>query len=201
MKLHRFGIILTLLGCLVLMTNSANAESKAVFGVKPGILVQSSYFGIDAKRWHPFAGIDLVAIAISEDNFDASASVWIPHFGTKLYLQDPWQAGKVAPYLQGDYFFSIASVKVDALESAEEEAVKEGLEFWGLGLAFGMEYYFSDHFAVGGEYGIRFLQDKVSEHSQTYDYGDGYTYEDKVNDEFSIAFRMNYAAISANFHF
>lgn len=201
MKSHRVGIMIGLMASLVLMVANVNAESKAVFGVKPGILIQSSYFGIDAKRWHPFAGMDLVAFAISEDEYDASASVWIPHFGTKLYLQDPWQAGKVAPYIQGDYFFSIASVNVDDYGSGEEELVEEVLEFWGLGLAFGMEYFFSDHFAVGGEYGIRFLQDKVDEHSETHYYGGGYSYEEHINDEFSVAFRMNYAAISANFHF
>lgn len=130
MKSLRVGIMIGLMASLVLMVGNANAESKAVFGVKPGILIQSSYFGIDAKRWHPFAGMDLVAFAISEDEYDASASVWIPHFGTKLYLQDPWQAGKVAPYIQGDYFFSIASVNVDDYDSGEEELVEEVLEFW-----------------------------------------------------------------------
>lgn len=192
-----FGLVIL----LVMFGGTASAETKAVFGVKPGILIQSSYFGISANRWQPFAGLDVVAFAISEDNYDASASVWIPHFGTKLYFEDPWQEGKVAPYIQGDYFFSLASVSVDGYESGEEDLVKEVLEFWGLGLAFGMEYYFSDNFAVGGEYGIRFLQDKVSEHSETYNYGGGYTYEDRLNDEFSVAFRMNYAAISANYHF
>lgn len=201
MATNRIGLSLSLLLLLVCSVGTVSAESKAVFGVKPGILIQSSYFGIQGKRWQPFAGMDLVAFAISEDQYDASASVWIPHLGAKLFFQDPWQAGKVAPYIQGDYFFSIANVSVDSYDSDEEDLVTEVLEFWGVGLAFGMEYYFSDQFAVGGEYGIRFLQDKVDEHSNTVYYGNGYSYEDRLNDEFSVAFRMNYAAISASFHF
>ena len=177
------------------------AASDLVFGVKPGVLIQSSYFGLDKEQWQPFIGLDMVAVSIKADDYDASGAVWIPHLGTKYFFRPTWEAGKVAPYLQFDYFFSLASVSVDNFSTEEEDMVDDVLEFWGFGLAFGAEYYFSESFGVGGEYGFRYLHDKVAEHSETVEYYPGETYEDRLNDEFSVAFRLSYAAITASYHF
>jgi hypothetical protein len=131
----------------------------------------------------------------------------------------------VAPYFLGDFFFSMASVKVDDVEPEEEELMEDILQFWGLGLAFGGEYYFSDGFSVGGEYGIRYLKNSVAEHTMEVGYGYDVTWKGpekaakgnveldeldspsqdpavyQLNEEFSFAFRITYVAISVNFHF
>ena len=123
----------------------------------------------------------------------------------------------------GDFFFSIASVQVDNLETEEEEFIEDILQFWGLGLAFGGEYYFSESFSVGSEYGIRYLKNNVAEHTMETEFDivwkgpekvtkgnvnldelDGPSQDPairQVNEEFSFAFKITYVAISVNFHF
>lgn len=191
------------LATLLLVAFDGNSvyASDVVFGVKPGVLIQSSYFGLDEDPWQPFVGLDMVAVSIKQDAYDASGAVWIPHLGLKHFFRPAWEPGKVAPYVQVDYFFSVASVSIDDYSSAEEDLVDDVLEFWGFGLAFGAEYYFAESFSVGGEYGFRYLHDKVDAHSETYESYSGYTYEDQINDEFSLAFRVSYAAMTASFHF
>jgi hypothetical protein len=188
--------------CCCFVGNVLGAEKSAtVFGVKPGMMVQSSYFGIGFNRVAPYIGLDWVGIAESGEGNDMSASLFIPHLGAKLYLRDYRLANTVTPYLIGDFFFSLPSVSVDGYTSEEEDYVKDLMSFKGIGVGFGTEYFFTENFSVGGEYGIRYLHNGVKEHEQTYHdyyYGD---YVDTINEKFSIAFKLTYAAISANFFF
>jgi len=193
--------------CLILATASIASAGKPqfMFGVKPGMLIQTSYFGLSYNRLEPFVGLDWVAVSVNSDGGDVAGSVFIPHFGSRWYLKSKGAQHAIAPYLLGDVFFSLASVKVEGAASEEEAAIKDLLEFWGMTLGFGTEYYFSDKFSVGGEWGLRLLFDKVSEHSKEEEwqdyYGDTHTYREKVNDEFTVAFRVTYAAVSLNYHF
>lgn len=189
--------------CLLLVAViTASAEKpKFMFGVKPGMLIQTSYFGLSYERFEPFIGLDWVAVSVSSDDGDVAGSVFIPHFGSRLYLKPKGTAHAIAPYLLSDVFFSLAAVKIDGAAAEEEDAIKDFLEFWGVTLGFGTEYYFSNKFSIGGEWGLRLLYDKVEEHTKTEESWNGYTYKEKVNDEFSIAFRVTYAAVSLNFHF
>jgi hypothetical protein len=186
--------------CLSASQASAELRGK-VFGVKPGMTIQSSYFGLEFTRLQPFIGLDWVGVAVTSDDNDVSASVFIPHLGTKLFLSNYGVEHTVAPYFLGDWFFSTASVNADQATGAVENAVKDVLEFWGLGFGFGAEYFFSESFSVGGEYGVRYLHDKVDEHSDTYEYSPGYPSVQKVNNEFTLAFKVTYAVLSVNYHF
>jgi hypothetical protein len=194
--------------CLLLSIFLFAAGSRAdttttrfAFGVKPGIMMQSSSFGLAYPRWQPYAGIDWIGIAVHVNGGDASASVFIPHVGVKYFLKPSEVKGHIAPYILGDLFFSLASVSMDGASGAEEEAAQDILEFWGLGIAFGAEYYFTDAFSVGGEYGIRYLHDSVDRHADTYPGYGGSSYEDEITDQFSVAFKVTYTAISVNYHF
>lgn len=196
-----FSTLLAAICLLLAAASTASAEKgKFMFGVKPGMLIQTSYFGLSYSRLEPFVGLDWVAVSVNSDDGDVAGSVFIPHFGSKWYLKAKGTEHAILPYFLGDVFFSLASVTVDGAAAEEEDAIKEFLEFWGMTLGFGMEYYFSDKFSVGGEWGLRLLYDKVSEHSKEEHWGD-YTYKEKVNDEFTVAFRVTYAAISLNYRF
>jgi hypothetical protein len=203
--LTRKFIALTVLAGSLLLGAAGSGASAAmrgkVFGVKPGMMIQSSYFGLEYPRLQPFVGVDWVGVAASSDDGDVSASIFIPHFGAKLFLKDYGAEKTIAPYLTGDWFFSLASVDADGVSSAEKDLIKDLLEFWGLGVGFGAEYFLSESFSVGGEYGLRYLHDKVDEHSETDTYAPGYGSTYKINNEFSLAFKVTYAVISANYHF
>jgi len=193
-----------------------------VFGVKPGMTVQSSFFGLAFNRFEPYVGIDWVAISVDAEGSDVSGSVFIPHIGSKLYLKSRPLERAVIPYFLGDVFFSLASVSIQGFDTEEEDMVKDILQFWGLGLGFGAEFYFTESFSVGGEYGLRYFHDHVDapEQESHYYYNEVWkgndrvsksnveldqpissTQVDAVNDEFSFAFKVTYVAISLNFHF
>jgi hypothetical protein len=172
-----------------------------VFGVKPGMLIQSSYLGIGFQRVMPYLGFDWVGLKVDTDDNDLSASLLIPHLGAKLYLKDYREAKTVAPYILGDIFFSLPSVSADNASSDEEEFAEDMLGFWGVGLGFGAEYFFSKNFSVGGEYGIRFLNNGVEERKERHEDPYWGPHEHTLNEEFSIAFKLSYAVISANFFF
>ena len=193
--------VLVILAVCFLATAVQAEKPPMVFGVKPGLIVQSSYFGLGYERVTPYLGIDWVGLSVNSDGADMSASLLIPHLGAKLFLKDYQKANTVSPYLIGDFFFSLPTISVDNYTRAEEDYVNDLLSFWGVGIGFGAEYFFSEHFSVGGEYGLRYLYNGVKEHEETHDdyyYG---PYVHKVNDEFSLAFKLTYAAISANFFF
>jgi hypothetical protein len=193
------SIVSMVLIALVVCT-TAEAQSKGIaFGVKPGLLpLQSAYVGMNSGRLQPYIGLDVVSASVEmterygegEQNTDKiSGTLFIPHLGSKLFLKPQNTEGEVAPYLLGAFLFSLASVDGgDGADTESEDYVKELLEFWGLSVAFGAEYSFSDRFAVGGEFGLRYLHDGAREPG-----------DEEFADEISVAFAATYAALTLNF--
>jgi hypothetical protein len=166
----------------------ASAESRGlVFGVKPGMVpFQGSYLGFDAGTFQPFAGLDLIRISVDVGGDDLSGTMILPHIGSKVYFADERSQGEVIPYVQGGLLFSIPSVNWDGMDADDEKLIEDALGFWGLNAAFGSEYYFSDAFSVGGEYGVRYFSGGA----------DG----DAGNDDVSVSLAITYIAVTLNFH-
>ena len=94
-----------------------------------------------------------------------------------------------SPYFMVDLFKAFTSVDLGDDESLDDakEFAQDLLSPFGLNLAFGAEYHFSDHFSLGGEYGFRYLMSKAE--------------MDEADLEVSTTMGMTYAAITANFAF
>lgn len=111
------------------------AQSQFVFGVKPGMTIQNSYFGFTAGRFLPYASLDLVWMTVKltessssydtyygntytyweEHTYKGKAVLLIPHFGSKFYLRGSNATEGLRTYLNADLYLSIPSV------SGEEE--------------------------------------------------------------------------------
>ncbi len=227
------------------------AQSDVVFGVKPGTVINSAYFGLKMDNLVPMVGADVLWITASgeytstEDNhwgsfysgtifrekrvsdleFDGSALLVIPHIGAKYLLG----SGDVRPYFFANAFFSIPSVKLETdrrdewwsyeddklvdhgkdsgsenLDSKTKETINDILGFWGVTLGGGAEYFFSERFSIGGEYGIRLFFNSVDISNvpagpDADSYGETYTGE--WEGELSASLRLTYAVVSLNFYF
>ncbi len=115
-------------------TNRCFAQSKFAFGVKPGMTMQTSYFGFTAGKFLPYASMDLLWITANytetnqENNYSESygnsssstyweerttkgkALLFIPHFGSKFYVYGSRSSEGLRSYLNGDFYFSLSSV-------------------------------------------------------------------------------------------
>lgn len=189
---------------LAFLAMATGAQAQVIFGVKPAALVQSSYFGFLAGTSMVLQfGLDYARVKVEvkgdveellEESFDVetSASMMMPHGGLKLYLK-PRAAGTTSPYFLVDLFKAFTSMDL-GVEDGDDEAVQDIEEFvqdllspWGLNLAFGAEYHFSEYFSMGGEYGYRhFISTAKME---------------ELDMEISTNLGHTYAAISVNFAF
>jgi hypothetical protein len=127
--------------------------------------------------------------------------MYMPHGGVKIYFR-PTGTGQVSPYGLVDVFKAFTSVTLEdnaawvdqAALDAQEEITKEILSPFGFNLAFGAEYYFSEAFSMGGEYGLRYMMSK-GESEYTDQFGD--TWKTEVSTNIGVT----YAAICLNFLF
>ncbi len=167
----------------------------------PSNEILGCYFGVDAgERVVILGGLDLTRASfeykesgadVSIDN-KASITQFIPNVGVKFYLQ-PRTSGNITPYLYGGIFKAFTSVDLNAVsesERADEEISKEVNSPFGIIPAFGVEYYASDNFSVGGEVGWRFSFAKGN-----FDWADG------VKEELSYSTITTYVGFVLNYRF
>jgi hypothetical protein len=115
-------------------TNQCFAQRKFAFGIKPGMTMQTSYFGFTAGKFLPYASLDLLWMTVNytetnegnnySENYGYSSSstyweerttkgkalVFIPHFGSKFYVYGSQASEGLRSYLNGDFYFSLSSV-------------------------------------------------------------------------------------------
>lgn len=155
------------IGIIASLTIGAGAAGAGLeFGVKPSTGVQGSYFGFGlGEKVVLFGGLDFLRLSASVESdggdADAKVQVLMPNVGAKLYLGERVD-GEVAPYLLASLFKASTSIDIDAtgmdIPSEALSTIEDLLSPFGLNVAFGAEYYFSDKFSMLGEYGIRYLK-------------------------------------------
>lgn len=156
-------------------------------------------------------------------NYSGKGLLVIPHVGFKYFFSKK----VLKPYFFTGLFFGLPMVELQAdgtqknwryennqlVESSTknavrsmaeiEKSVQEALGFWGISFGGGAEYYFSENFSVGGEYGFRLVFD-----SATHDYQSdnidpdlltGYRKHWQI--EAAGSLKLSYAVVTANFYF
>ena len=162
---------------------------------------------------------------VDEETLDAegSATLVIPHLGLKAFLAD----GELRPYVLGSAFKSLVFVDASATntqreESADgddvavwededrwslsddkglEDAAKDVLGFTGITIGGGVEYFPTERFSVGGEYGIRLVSHSVSGDYDNLDEDGSYYWREQWEAEVSGSYRLSYGTVSLNFYF
>ena len=140
----------------------------------------------------PLVGLDFLSVSASIEDEDLSASLFIPHAGIRMYLSPQNAVGNVRPYVEASMMYSISMVDLGDYGDLEDMA-KEVLSFWGFTGIFGCEYYFSERFSVGGEYGIRYIRDSADL--------EGDVDEESVDSEITASYKRNYSGVVLSFHF
>jgi hypothetical protein len=151
--------ILFLVLILVLSVPMMGFGQSMGFGVKMGPFMQTAQFMLPMGSIQPFAGVDYIGFSANAEmegsELDASISMFIPHAGLKFFLG----TGQTKPYIFGNFYKAFASFTIEAdgqpmLDEATEDFLKEFLGFWGIKAGLGAEYQVSDHFSIGGEWGL-----------------------------------------------
>jgi hypothetical protein len=177
----------------LLFALSITALGQLVFSVKPGQTLNGASFGIKLGKLVLFGGLDYMRVSSTveasgteidwtynyqyisgqyvytygyelnpySDKYEASLNIYSPTIGIKLLLGGP---EKVDAYLTASVSKPIISGKASS-NGKEEDVQKylDNLSVWGYQFGFGGEYFFSDNFSLGGEFGLRFFSTKYSQ--------------------------------------
>ncbi|MBN2000284.1 sigma-70 family RNA polymerase sigma factor [candidate division KSB1 bacterium] len=190
------------------------------------LTASGKYTDTSEDQWNSYYdGTNYKQKTVSSIDMEGSALLLIPHIGAKYFLG----SGDVKPYFFGNAFFSMPSVKMESswkdeswyyednrqvdhdtdkgsedLDEETEDIIKDVLGFWGITIGGGAEYFFSERFSIGGEYGIRLLFNSVNISGESGDSdpnGYGQSYRNEWEGELSASLRVTYAVVSLNFYF
>lgn len=80
--------------------------------------------------------------------------------------------------------------------------VFDNLSVWAFQAGFGGEYFFSESFSLGGEFGVRIiLTSYEEEESQTHTMWDGTTYTTTSKYKLDLGLGITYSSLCLNFYF
>jgi hypothetical protein len=189
-----------------------HAQDKSLgFSVKAGPYLQTGQISLPLGTLEPYLGLDYMGLSMDitvpgisevvteETSMDVGASMFIPYAGVKFLLSN---TGDTKPYVFGTFFKSFASVKFESggeslLGDEVEDFIKDLLGFWGLKFGFGAEYAVSDHFSIGGEYGLNMFFMSGELEMALGDPG----LEESIKMDVSASLKKTYVAVVLNFYF
>lgn len=184
-------------------------SSTSLLGTLGPANQQGGYFGYPFnERTVLMAGLDFSRIGI-DNSSGTSVSSAIPFFGIKYFFRDVGN-DVATPYVKFEFskaitsandvgeilllFTDIGDTSLVNIGEEEAEIVENALEDllspWGLTFAIGGEYFFSDEFSLGGEFGLR---NKF--HSSEIEVVEG------ESEKVSLNYHDTYVALTANFLF
>jgi hypothetical protein len=142
---------------LMMLIPTVASSGVKVFSVQPSTSIQSANLGFQKGRLTPYIGLDLVMIDVDlKDNGhdeSSSAVVMLPTLGARYALSN----GDLQPYLFGNVFKSLAFLSSDNWYDDDEDLIEDLLGLWGFDIGFGVDYPFSEHFSIAGQYGLRLV--------------------------------------------
>jgi hypothetical protein len=164
----------TILLTAAIICLSYASRAQFAFGVSPGLSLNSAYFGYKLDRFVPFIGFqyagasanyeseyetfdfDVNDFVMVNETAELNFNLFVPNVGVKYFIKE---MGDLKMHTTLNISKPIASGKVtyDNEVDTEVEDLVEGLSVWGGELSFGMEYFLSEHFSLGGEFGLRYL--------------------------------------------
>ncbi|MDI6804879.1 MAG: hypothetical protein QME58_13750 [Bacteroidota bacterium] len=208
-------------GILISQTEEPSV-GQFMFGVKPEFLgISGGTFGYKtANDFQIYFGLDYTRLGMSVDltetrwdyniyrledtheKSEASISMYNPLFGVKYCIV---RKNDLKGYLMAE--ISKPIITVDQKEEVGIEDFTNKLSMWGFKSGFRTEYFFSNNFSLGGEFGLRVLllnfEDKQTEDVKVYDptIGDYRTVTEKQILDLTLNLSYTYSAISLNFYF
>ncbi len=194
------------------------AETKFQFGVKPGFgNLNSGYFGADFGKLSLLGGVQAGMINVTETRTTSytysddsmedrtntrdhkqSLQLYNVFVGTNI---DLFRVNDVQTYLSAVVSKPIALVKEERIDSNEEDYSSDDelgdLSIWGGQLGFGSQYYFTENFSLGGEFGLQYY---IFSNETSSDFDNGNLVE-KYSREFNMGAGLTYSTLVLNFYF
>lgn len=183
--------------------------SQFAFSVSPGIATNAANFGFKAGKVVPYVGFQLINGGLKLESTDhyydgvdwvddnsemtVSANILMPSVGVKLFAIE---TGDLKAYFNLTASKPMIRGKMSSNGTEDEEFAEtlEKVKMIGAELGFGVEYYFSSNFSIGGEYAIRYIGGNFSDKQE---YGNDEYEEMKT----SLRLAPTIAKLSLNFYF
>lgn len=141
-----------------------HATGQTVFGVSPGLGLNSAYGGIlIGENLIPYFSFQYIGAQYTYEEPDYkdefTGNLFVPTLGIKWYIGG---SGKIRSYmnLAVSKPFISGAIKYDGEVDEEFDDIVNEISLIGMELGFGVEYFLDDHFSVNGEYGLRYLRGK-----------------------------------------
>lgn len=205
---------------VIMFCSFSKVYSQFTFGVSPGIALRSAYFGFKVKdNFVPSFGLqilngkykyesiikewdydqDKVVDIVWEDEF--SGTLFVLNFSVKYFIKE---VNNIKPYFSINICKPLFSAKA-IYDGEEDKDLKDDLnaiKVWGGEIGFGTEYFFSDNFSLGGEFGLRYfyLKSKITYDDQYYNPNLGYV-DYKRESNSTYIFRPTYSSLLLNYYF
>jgi len=213
MKKISLVLFVTILCC-------GKSYSQFAFGVSPGFSMNSAYFGYKINKVVPFVGFQHYSTSgvyeYKHEVFDYAlgqfvdhnhkstfkARVMMPNLGIKYFIKE---SGSLKAHLTLNICKPLISAKAydDGDPIEEINNINKRLNLIGGELGFGVEYFFDDHFSIGGEFGLRYFRLKYNnvQNVQLYNPNDGSNYASENVYESKVKMNPTFTRISLNFYF
>ena len=217
---------------LLLAVGTSTASAQFVFGVKPGVTANSGQFGVKVGSLVLLGGLEFLRTTATtdesgtrlnyvysssppfgsyqiepfKDQTEVSADIYVPFVGAKMPFADT-EAGKAVAYVTAFIAKPILTSKSSTNGREDEDVAKlaENLSLWAFQAGFGTEYYFSDSFSIGGEFGVRMLlatyEEENSRTQSVYETGRMRTYTTTSKYNLDLGAGITYSALCLNFYF
>jgi hypothetical protein len=164
------------LGLMILLFSITSIGfGQLTFSVAPGLSMNAANIGYKFNKIIPFIGLQYFGGSVDYDyiydefNYEtlqietmsqtssAKVNLFLPNIGVKYFFKE---TDKLKAFATLNLAKPIVSGSVTFDDEFDEEVnnLFEGLSIWGGELSVGAEYYFDEHFSVGGEFGLRYIR-------------------------------------------
>ncbi len=182
---------------LAIFTMGISVNAQVAMSVQASTKYQKTTFGYRMGKIQPYIGLGFLNyggsseyIDFDEDKYTTKGyiNVVMPNLGVKFTLlsKDSLKAGVdvgiYKPFISG-------KLEDDGEEIKEFSDNLKKIHAFGGELGVFAEYFFNEHFSVGGEFGLRFAKSNYKQKDEFDDY------------KFNVHLGLTYTTVSANFYF
>jgi hypothetical protein len=167
------------------------------FSVSPGLNLNSANFAYKLGNFVPHIGIQLLNVNIKdlytedsyEYDYEYNINLIIPNIGAKYFIKETnsikafLSLNLSKPFLTGKYKYN-GEVDEDLNELLNR------LKLFGGEFGFGAEYFFDEHFSLGGEFGLQYFRVNYEE-----------SYGSDSENQLKANISPTYSRITLNYYF
>jgi hypothetical protein len=152
---------------------TAAGYSQFSFGVGTSLGSTGSYFGYQIDDFVPYIGLQYFNAGFTVedhgmrynnngnlepyiDKVEGSVAVFMPAIGAKYFIK---HKQSIQAYVNASIFKPFISLTAESngQNSTEVDKTNDNLSFIGFNAGFGVEYFLSNQFSLGGEFGLNML--------------------------------------------